>query len=79
MFRWLRRSPRQETAPAPPPLTDDEVRAWRVFVAECNEVLARRSTIPGLHHYSQQIRDAVIHQQITVEQFLATNPAPWRR
>ena len=79
MLRWLRRSPRQETAPAPPPLTDEQVRDWRVFVAECNEILGRRSTVPGLHHYSQKIRDAVMHQRITVEQFLAANPAPCRR
>ncbi len=78
MFRWLRRTS-TEPVDLAPQLTPDQVQAWRDFVVECNSLLAEQNRIPGLHHYSQQIRDAVIHKKITVEQFLAANPAPWRR
>lgn len=78
MLRWFRRRNTPEAQPvAPAPLTEEERRAWRDFVAQCNTMLD--AGVPGMHRYSQRIREAVIRKRITVEEFIAANPVPWNR
>lgn len=78
MLRWLRRRRAPETLPgAPAQLTEEQRRAWREFVAQCNTMLD--AGVPGMHRYSQRIREAVIQKRMTVEQFIAANPVPWNR
>jgi len=54
------------------------VREWREFVAECNVALRTGFTVPEVQVYAQKIREAVIHERISVQEFLLLHPAPWR-
>lgn len=78
MLRWRSRSPQEPlVAGGPPQLTEEEVRKWRSFVAECNQRLATEDSRQALHGYVQRIRDAVIHRRVSVEEFLQAHPPPW--